>query len=214
MRTPAPRHVRLLLSALTGVVVFLAAPVRDTVVSVLVGWNSFTVLFLALVLEWMSRQSPEQFRSAHEQEDETAPFVLLVATVAAFLSVVAIVGLLAFPPLIPASERAFRSGLAGLTVVSSWVLVAIMFTLHYANLFYTAKPNGRPLKFPETPLPVFADFAYFSFTIAASCQTSDVSTHDASIRRIVLTQGMVFFVFNLLVLGFAVNVTAGMLHGR
>ena len=214
MRTFALRHVRLLLSALTGVVVFLAAPVRDTVVSVLIGWNSFAVLFLTLVLGWMLRQSPEQFRSTHEQEDEAAPFVLLVATIAALLSLVAIVALLASPKVIPASERAFRSGLAGLTVVSSWVLAAIMFTLHYANLFYTAKPNGRPLKFPETPLPVFADFAYFSFTIAATCQTSDVSTHDASIRRIVLTQGLVFFVFNLLVLGFAVNVTSGMLNGR
>jgi len=212
MRTPAPRHVRLLLSALTGVVVFLAAPVRDTVVSVLVGWNSFTVLFLALVLEWMSRQSPEQFRSAHEQEDETAPFVLLVATVAAFLSVVAIVGLLAFPPLIPASERAFRSGLAGLTVVSSWVLVAIMFTLHYANVYYRPDEDGPGgLAFPGDREPDYRDFLYYSFVIGCASQTGDVATVSRAMRHLTMVHGIVSFAFNTAILALTINVGASLL---
>ena len=58
-----------------------------------------------------------------------------------------------------------------------------MFTTHYADLFYSAKEAERPLRFPETPMPVFWDFAYFSFTIAAACQTADVTTLNAGVRK-------------------------------
>ncbi len=57
---------------------------------------------------------------------------------------------------------------------------------------------------------MFWDFAYFSFTIAAACQTSDVSTCGYRIRKIVLIQTLISFLFNASILGFAINVTAGL----
>jgi hypothetical protein len=42
----------------------------------------------------------------------------------------------------------------------------------------TAQGRQSSAALPETPMPVFWDFAYFSFTIAAACQTADVSTLD------------------------------------
>ena len=87
-----------------------------------------------------------------------------------------------------------------------------MFTLHYANMFYSALDNP-PLRFPDTPRPVFWDFIYFSITIAAACQTADVATTDVSIRRVVAAQAVISFLFNVSILGFAVNVSAGLLGG-
>jgi uncharacterized membrane protein len=60
---------------------------------------------------------------------------------------------------------------------------------------------------------VFWDFAYFSFTIAAACQTADVATLDAKIRRTVLLHTLISFLFNASILGFAINVTAGLIGG-
>jgi uncharacterized membrane protein len=88
-----------------------------------------------------------------------------------------------------------------------------MFTTHYADRFYSASENHRPLHFPQTPMPVFWDFAYFSFTIAAACQTADVSTTQASIRKAVMAHTIVSFLFNAAILGFAINVTAGLIGG-
>lgn len=183
---------------------------------VLVGWNTFTVLFLILAYAWMVGQTSKQISTHYEEEDETAPVILLFVVVGALLSLVAIVAQLASIEHAGDTERAYRIALAAVTVASSWLLVATMFTLHYANLYYRARSasEDRPLAFPKTPQPVFADFAYFSFTIAAACQTSDVSTAQGSIRRVVLVQTVVSFVFNLAILGFAVNVTAGILGGR
>jgi uncharacterized membrane protein len=60
---------------------------------------------------------------------------------------------------------------------------------------------------------VFWDFAYFSFTIAAACQTADVATEHADIRRVVIGQTLISFLFNASILGFAINVTAGLIGG-
>jgi uncharacterized membrane protein len=111
------------------------------------------------------------------------------------------------------AERLAHIALAALTLVSSWLLVPTMFTTHYADMFYSAAEDARPLAFPNTPMPIFWDFAYFSFTIAAACQTSDVATNNHSIRRIVIAHTLVSFFFNASILGFAINVTAGLIGG-
>lgn len=212
----AIRHGRLWTSMLVGVAAFFVLPVGWPFVSrVLVSWNTFTVLFLVLAYLWMVGKTPKQIGSRYEQEDESAPVILLIVVVAALLSLVAIVAQLASIKHADDTEGAYRMALAALTVASSWLLVATMFTLHYADLFYRARSasEDRPLSFPKTPQPVFVDFAYFSFTIAAACQTSDVSTAQGTIRKVVLLQTIVSFVFNLAILGFAVNVTAGILGG-
>ena len=63
-------------------------------------------------------------------------------------------------------------------------------------------------------MPVFWDFAYFSFTIAAACQTADVCTTEAGMRKVVLAQSLISFLFNASILGFAINVTAGLINAN
>jgi uncharacterized membrane protein len=86
-----------------------------------------------------------------------------------------------------------------------------MFTTHYADLYYSCPERERPLSFPDTDMPIFWDFAYFSFTIAAACQTADILTRRSSVRRVVLMHEIISFVFNASILGFAINVTAGLI---
>ena len=112
------------------------------------------------------------------------------------------------------TARIAHFALAALTLVNSWILVPTMFTTHYADMFYSAEEGNRPLRFPHTPMPIFWDFAYFSFTIAAACQTSDVSTAHAHVRKIVIAHTLISFLFNVSILGFAINVTAGLIGGN
>lgn len=145
------------------------------------------------------------------EEDESAPFILIAVVLAAMLSLVAILEPLASLKSVKGAEQAGHFALAALTLVNSWLLVPTMFTTHYADAFYSADEARRPLRFPETAMPAFWDFAYFSFTIAAACQTADVSTLTADIRRVVLGQTLISFLFNASILGFAINVTAGLI---
>jgi uncharacterized membrane protein len=208
-------HPRIWIAALTGVAVFLFFPMHlSTISRVLVSWNCGVALFLVLIYFWMTRLTAAQICSRYVEEDESAPFISAVVIVAALLSVVAIVEPLATVKQVTGAQRVAHLALAGLTLLDSWLLVPTMFTTHYADMFYSAKESERPLLFPQTPLPVFWDFAYFSFTIAAACQTSDVSTTNSSIRRVVIAHTLVAFFFNASILGFAINVTAGLIGGN
>jgi uncharacterized membrane protein len=208
------QHIKLLTSIVAGVVLFFVLPVHLSVMArVLVSWNGGAILFLTWVFVWMSNCTAEQLYMRYKEEDETAALILVVVTCAALLSLVAIVLLLSTVKHVAGTERVLHIGLAALTVVTSWLLVPTMFTLHYADAFYSASDDDRPLLFPQTVRPVFWDFAYFSFTIAAACQTADVSTANTSIRRTVLAHSVIAFVFNASILGFAVNISAGLLSG-
>jgi uncharacterized membrane protein len=208
-------HPRIWISAAAGGAVFFLIPIHASTISrVLVGWNFGVDLFLILIYLWMKSLDAKQICTRYIEEDETAPFILGVVIVAALLSVVAIVEPLATIKQVSGAARFAHFALAALTLINSWLLVPTMFTTCYADMFYSASEDERPLLFPKTPLPVFWDFAYFSFTIAAACQTSDVSTTQRSIRKVVIAHTLVSFFFNASILGFAINVTAGIIGGN
>jgi uncharacterized membrane protein len=205
-------HPRLWLATLCGVVLYFLMPADWSVLSrVLVAWDGGVLLFLVLIVIWMLRLSAAQICKKYIEEDESAPFILLAVIIAALLSVVAIIEPLANMRQVTGTARIAHFALAAVTLINSWLLVPTMFATHYADMFYSVKANARPLRFPDTPEPVFWDFAYFSFTISAACQTADVSTTGSGIRRVVLLHTLVAFVFNASILGFAINVTAGLL---
>ena len=207
-------HPRLWISLACGCATFFLLPVQWSILSrVLVCWNCGVILFLALVYFWMTRLTAEQICSKYDEEDESAPVMLAAVTTAAVLSLFAIIEPLATLRHTAGTERTAHFALAALTLVNSWILVPTMFTTHYAHLFYSASEDSRPLHFPETRMPVFWDFAYFSFTIAAACQTSDVSTANARVRKVVIAHTLISFLFNASILGFAINVTAGLIGG-
>jgi uncharacterized membrane protein len=208
-------HPRLWISFIAGLALFFLLPQDWSVLSrVLVCWNGGTMLFLALIFYWMTHLTAAEICTKFVEEDESAPFILAAVIIAAVASLVAIVEPLATIKQVSGSVRAAHFGLAALTLIDSWLLVPTMFTTHYADMFYSTTEDDRPLRFPNTPMPVFWDFAYFSFTIAAACQTSDVSTEHAEIRKIVLLQTLISFLFNASILGFAINVTAGLIGGN
>ncbi len=178
---------------------------------ILVSWDGGVTLFLAMIYLWMMGLSAEAVRSRYREEDPSGPVILVVVIAASLLSVLAIVEPLATIRHVAQPERVWRVILAALTLIESWLLVPTMFTTHYADLFYSAPLDSRPLLFPQTAMPTFVDFAYFSFTIAAACQTADVSTTQTSMRRVVIVHEIISFAFNVAILGFAINITAGLI---
>jgi uncharacterized membrane protein len=207
-------HPRLWIAFIAGVLLYFFLPHDWSILSrVLVCWNGGIILFLTLIFIWMTRLTAAQICTKYIEEDSTAPFILVLVVFAAVASLFAIVEPLATIKQVSGSVRAAHFALAALTLINSWLLVPTMFTTHYADMFYSVSADDRPLHFPNTPDPVFWDFAYFSFTIAAACQTADVSTQHADIRRVVIGQTLISFLFNASILGFAINVTAGLIGG-
>lgn len=207
-------HPRMWIALGAGAAAFFCLPASWSILSrVLAGWDAGVTLFLVLVYVWMSRLTAQQICSRYIEEDETAPIILVVVTAAALLSLIAIVEPLASLRHVVGRERIGHFALAAATLIDSWLLVPTMFTTHYADMFYSVGKAERPLSFPQTEMPAFWDFAYFSFTIAAACQTADVLTTRSSIRKVVIAHELISFLFNASILGFAINVTAGLIGG-
>ena len=205
-------HPRIWIGLAAGVLVYFGLPPAWSLITrVLVAWDAGVTLFLVLILSWMRGLTAQQICTRYLEEDASAPVILVVVTAAAFLSLIAIVEPLATLKHVQGGARIWQFMLTVATLIDSWLLVPTMFTTHYADMFYSAERKDRPLSFPETDMPVFWDFAYFSFTIAAACQTADVLTTRGSIRKIVIAHELISFVFNASILGFAINVTAGLI---
>lgn len=207
-------HPRLLVAAVCGVVTYFVLPAHLSPLSrVLAAWNAAALVFLTLIFRWMAALSAEQICRRFDEEDESMTAISIVVVAGAVLSLAAIVAMLATAKQVAGGARLAHTALAALTLICSWMLVPAVFTSQYAQLFYSAAAERRPLRFPRTEMPVFWDFAYFSFTISCACQTADVATTDTPIRRVVLAQTVVSFLFNAAILGFAINVGAGLVGG-
>jgi uncharacterized membrane protein len=147
-----------------------------------------------------------------EQEDNSGLLVLVTLSVAATLSLAAIVLELASAKNLSGSGRTFHYVFTGVTVLGSWLLVATSYTFHYANLFYRSPPEKRALRFPDGEQnPDYWDFLYVSFTIAVAAQTSDVCIMSRAMRKAVMAQSILSFLFNAAIIGMSINIAAGLL---
>jgi len=204
---------RLFISAGAGVAASALAPgIAHFTTRALLGWNVAVWLFLVLIGMMMLRADHDRLRRAAVAQAEGAAVVLTLVIVAAIASLGAIVVELSAAKL-PGSHHAWPHVLFALTTVAgSWLMLPTLFALNYASLYYRMA-HGSGLKFPEpdqTFKPDYADFLYFSFTIAVASQTADVMITNRPMRRLVLLQALLSFVFNTTILAFTINIAASL----
>ncbi|GGE24105.1 hypothetical protein GCM10011390_49390 [Aureimonas endophytica] len=204
---------RLVIATLVGLAVWglLPAEHRPSTRG-LIGWNAGAMLYLVTSWVQMLRADIASLRRRAAKQDEAEWIVLALAIAATLVSLAAIGIELHVSG--PGDQKPPLShlGLAGLTIAISWAFIHTVITLHYARLFYGtgSKPVGG-LEFPKTVEPDYADFLYFSFTIGAAAQTSDVAVSSRAMRRVVLVQTILAFLFNTTILALAINIGASLI---
>ena len=204
---------RMFICAAIGAAIAVLAPGIDHAVTrSLLGWNVGVWLFLAMMGLMMLRADHDHLRRNAIAQAEGAAAVLALVIAAAAASIVAIVIELAAAKA-PGAHHALPHALFALTTVTgSWLLLPTLFALNYASMYYRT-PHGGGLKFPEPDAsfrPDYADFLYFAFTIAVASQTADVSITNRPMRRLVLLQSVLSFVFNTTILAFTINIAASL----
>jgi uncharacterized membrane protein len=210
-RLPKPLRViyarpRAFIAIALGLVAFLVLPhSMRPVTRVLIGWDVFVALYLALVYVMMMRSGPRHVRRNAVLQDDGRFLIPVFTAVGAFAGIAAIVFELG------ASQRGLSHlALAILTIALSWATVHTAFALHYAHGYYRgANPGG--LQFPsgnQSDRADYWDFVYFSFVIGMTAQVSDVGITDKAIRHTVTVHGIISFVYNTALLALMVNIAA------
>jgi len=207
----ARTHPRLSAAATLGIAAGILAPADSIISKILIGWNAGVWTYLILMLWLAARAKAPDVRRIAEIEDENAGLVLFVVSIAAIASLATITFELAGTKDLDTTRKLLHYGFTGLTVIGSWLLIGVIFSVHYARLFYTWDGKDLALRFAEgLETPNYWDFLYFSFTIGVAVQTSDVGVATRGMRKIVLAQSLIGFLFNTAILGFSINIAAGL----
>lgn len=205
---------RLLISIVAAVFAFFILPRELTASSrLLVVWDIGACLYLTLAWLMMGRASLEHMKLRARIEDDGAAAILFLTVAAAVASLAAILLELSGLKNGTTVEQSQHLVLVAVTFLASWLLVHTSFALHYAHAYYIFinQAGGPPLDFPRQEMPVYADFLYFSAVIGMTSQTADVAITSTWMRRLVMAQGMVAFVFNTTLLALTINIAASLL---
>ncbi len=204
---------RLVYAFALGIVAGFAIPLPDAdwLMHALIGWNVATWFYLAVIWTMMIRADDDDVRDFADRQDENAYVVLTAVSLAAMMSLAAIVLELATAKA-GTTHHPLHIALTAATVLGSWFLIPTMFALHYAHSYYRADTaQGPPLIFPEKGLkPDYWDFLYFSFTIAVASQTAEIAPGSRSMRKAVLAQAVLSFFFNASILALSINIGASL----
>jgi uncharacterized membrane protein len=181
--------------------------------AVVAGWDVAALAFLASVWPIIIRADSSHAAQLATREDETrgsATALLVAASVASLLGV-------AFAITLARRESGPLQGLlvgaAVLTVVLSWTVVNTVYTLRYADLHFGSAGTGIAFSDSDGPEgPTYRDFAYVAFTIGMCYQVSDTTVRDRRIRRTVLSQALLSYLFGVAIVGGSVNLIAGLIH--
>lgn len=207
---------RLLTAILVGSALAAALPgVTSLQIRLLIGWNLVVWIYLPLAL-WMmlGRAGSVDVQSRARRLNEGVVPMLALAALGALASLAAITLELQAAR----QQHDPRYVLLALTTVAgSWLLLPVEFGIAYASRYHSGSDSsgksGHGLEFPgddEGP-PDYGDFLYFSITVAATSQTSDVCVSSRAMRRLVLVQSLLAFVFNTGVLALSINILAGLI---
>jgi len=205
---------RLMVSIAAGLVllVLLQSTSLRPVTRALLAWDLTAAIYVGAAFWMVARSTVETCHARAELYDESDWMIMTLVVASSAASFVAIFAELA----------AIKSGHApltislvvtGATVVLSWTFTHVIFTLHYANLYYRVREQGAQggLEFPGKRPPDYRDFLYYSFVIGCATQTADVNTVSPAMRRATLVHGVIAFAFNTAILALMINVGASLL---
>ena len=177
--------------------------------SLLVGWDAAALLYvLWLIFTTFSLDEGNSagLASSKGPDRRTIDLVMLSASIASLAGV----GIL----LVQAgdakgSEKDVLVAIGVFSVVCSWLLVHTVYALRYARLFYD-ECQGGGIDFNDEDQPSYADFAYLAFTVGMTFQVSDTDIKDKRIRRTILHQALLSYVFGTVIVATTINFIAGL----
>jgi len=173
------------------------------------GFNLAAITFIASLWPLGRDHRAEDMRLHSAQNDANRGLVLLITAIVMLAILAAIASDLG-----PA-KSGDRLAIFKLifTLSLAWTFTNMVFMLHYAHAFYEPEPDGSGdhggFEFPGTREPDYWDFLYFSFTAGMSFAASDVNVTRGRVRRVLVVQCLLSFIFNIGVIAFTINALGG-----
>lgn len=210
LSTPIAERRRLLLSSVVGIAVGAASALATGwPLATLVGWDATATLLVSWIWVNVARMDADATREFATREDSSRGSTRVLLLLASSTSLGGVMfALVRASQSVGLTKVGFTAaGIA--TIVTSWSLVHTLYALRYAHLYYGDVPGGVDFKNDDEP-PAYLDFAYLAFTVGMTFQVSDTDIQSTTIRRTVLRQALLSYVFGTVIVATAINVVAGL----
>ena len=210
-----PRLVAAMLAGLAANLLLLALPnALSFSTRAILSWDLTCLVFIASVTAMMWGADTGKIRAKAATQDEGQGAILALVIVSVAASVLVVAAELSAAKGDTGWLKGVRIVLVFATVAASWLMVQLIFALHYAHEYYlpqeSSKKDAGGLAFPGGQDPDYWDFVHFSVVIGVASQTADVAFTSKPLRRIGTIHGLVAFVFNTVVVALTINLLAGL----
>lgn len=203
-RTRSTFVVRMVVATVIGLIVCaILTPWLGLAAGLVAGWAGFALTATVWVAWFIWPMDAAQTRSHAIAEDPGRSVARLVAVIGSVASLAG-VGIV----LIQTGDRSdmesyVLAGIAVASVAASWSLIQIDYTLRVARIYYSEPVGG--IDFNQSDDPMYTDFAYFSLGIGMGYQVGDTNVRTNQIRRIVIGQALLAYLFGAVIIGTVVN---------
>lgn len=181
----------------------VAAKFAGWQVALLVAWDMAAIVYALWTWLTIWPLSGELTAKHAVREDPSRGAADVTMLLASVFSLAAVGLMLYESATLQGSGQYLGIGFSVLSVVLSWLIVHTLFTLHYAEQYYTAPHGG--IDFGKTAVPTYQDFAYLAFTIGMTFQVSDTNLETAAIRKIALRHALLSYMFGTVIVASTIN---------
>jgi uncharacterized membrane protein len=181
---------------------------------VIIAWDVFAVVFLALIGAVAVTASPAQMPANARLQEEGEWTIFAVVVFGTMMSFAAIISEFSGTKDMAPAAKHEHVTLVVATLVLTWLVTQVVFAMRYAHEYYTASDGhtaDKGLDFPGGEDPDYWDFAYFAIVLGMTFQVSDVQITSRKFRRLATVHGLLGFVFNTVIVALTVNLAANLL---
>lgn len=198
-----------LVSLAAGLVAGIAVtPFLGFAAGLLAGWAALSLTNLAIVVPRVWRMDAAQTRAHATAEDPGRRLARLIALVGSVASLGAVAVVLLQARQADNVTSFLLAAIAVVEVAASWGLIQVDYMLRYAHLYYLEPAGG--IDFNQTDDPMYTDFAYFSLGLGMTYQVSDTNVSLNAIRRTVIAQTLLAYMFGAVILATVINLVTGL----
>ena len=201
-------RVRLVVAILVGIAVgFVVTPFLGLAAGILAGWGALAVVNVVWILLVVWPMDAEQTRNHATEEDPGRGVARVIALTGSFVSIAAVLVVVLEARHATGWTQFALAGSAVVSVAASWGLIQTDYMLRYARVYYD---GSRGIIFNQDEDPEYTDFAYFSVGLGMTYQVADTNVGRNAIRRLVIAQTTIAYVFGALILGTIINLVTGL----
>lgn len=202
-------RLRTAVSVLSGLGAGIAVgAVLGPAAGVVGGWGTLALVNTVWVLTVVWSMDADATRAHATAEDPGRRTARAIAIIGSLVSLVA-VGVVVLQARHAAPSQGYLlAGIAVLGVAASWALIQVDYMLRYARIYYADEVGG--IAFNQREDPEYTDFAYFSLGLGMTYQVADTNVTANAVRRVVIAQTMLAYLFGAVILATVINLVTGL----